>query len=112
MIRRLSKPIAKVSPKKRARSGKPGKCGIIRLYGKAKTALRRECYARDNERCVVCKAWLPFEGSLMTRMHMAHIIGLGRGGSDVISNVETRCYQHHIIDQHTPKVVPPKGDPR
>jgi len=43
---------------------------------------------------------------------MAHIIGLGRGGSDVISNVETRCYQHHIIDQHTPKVVPPKGDPR
>lgn len=100
--------IHRVSPKKRKRSGVPGKLGIVRLYGKDKTTLRRECYVRDNERCVECGRWLPFDGSIMDRMHMAHIIGIGRGGSDVIGNVRTLCFQDHIVNEHNPKSVPPK----
>jgi hypothetical protein len=75
---RIPTTIRKVSKRRKARSGKPGKLGIVRLYGAAKTALRRHCYERDHERCVVCKKWLPFEGPLMERMHMAHVEGTGR----------------------------------
>lgn len=106
--KRSTKPIPKVAKGKAKRSGKPGKLGIVRLYGKAKTALRRECYARDNEGCVECGDWVPFSGPLMHRMHMAHIVGLGRGGSDILSNVRTLCYSCHLIDEHNPKSVPKK----
>ena len=108
---RVPTPVRKVSKRRKARSGKPGKLGIVRLYGAAKTALRRQCYARDRERCVVCKKWLPFEGPLMERMHMAHLVGLGAGGSDVLSNVRTLCFHHHIEVEHNAggKPVPRKA---
>lgn len=97
---RVPKPIRKVSKRRRQRSGKPGKLGIVRLYGKAKLALRWDCYERDKHLCVKCKKWLPFDGSLMQRMHMAHIQGTGAGGSDVLSNVRTLCYDDHIAKEH------------
>jgi hypothetical protein len=107
----LRKPIRKVSKKRKARSGKPGKMGIVRLYGKDKTALRLACYLRDNQRCVVCHKWVPFDGDLLTRMHMSHKQGLGAGGSDVLGNVECRCPSHHLVDCHNPKSVPRKVRP-
>lgn len=107
-LKRSTKPIKKVSKARRGRAGEPGNLGIVRLYGKAKTALRRECYQRDQERCVVCRKWVPFGGPLTVRMHMAHIVGLGRGGSDVLSNVRCKCYGCHIVLEHNPKCVPAK----
>jgi hypothetical protein len=107
-IFRIPKPIRKVSKRRKARSGKPGKLGIVRLYGKDKTDLRRRCYEQDNERCVICRKWLPFDGPILARMHMAHILGIGAGGSDTIGNVETRCAEHHLVDGHNPKPCPPK----
>lgn len=107
-LKRSTKPIPKVSKARRSRAGEPGNLGIVRLYRKAKTKLRRECYQRDHERCVDCGRWVPFGGPLTVRMHMAHIVGLGRGGSDVITNVRTKCYDCHIVKEHNPKSVPAK----
>lgn len=107
-LKRSTKPINKVSKARRARAGTPGKLGIVRLYGPAKGKLRRQCYDRDGECCVVCHKWLPFDGPLTVRMHMAHIVGLGRGGSDVIGNVNTKCYFCHSVEEHNPKSVAAK----
>ena len=65
--------------KKRAETRVGKVSGKIRLYGAAKTALRNEVYLRDGGRCQICKAWLPKEGSLWVRAHMAHKTSLGAG---------------------------------
>lgn len=110
-VKRSTKPVRKVSKARRARAGTPGKLGIVRLYGPAKGKLRRLCYDRDGECCVVCHKWIPFDGPLTVRMHMAHILGLGRGGSDVLSNVRSLCYQDHSVEEHNPKPCPRKDRP-
>jgi 5-methylcytosine-specific restriction endonuclease McrA len=110
-LKRSTKPINKVSQARRKRAGKLGKLGIVRLYGKAKSALRLECYKRDGGCCVECRKPLPFDGPLKLRAHMAHIVGLGAGGSDVLSNVRTLCYIDHIEKEHNAggKPVPAKA---
>ena len=50
------KPIPRVSKARRARSGVPGKLGIIRLYGPALEELREECWERDQGLCQKCGA--------------------------------------------------------
>jgi predicted restriction endonuclease len=84
-----------------------GKLGIIRLTGDDLTALRRECFERDKYRCVVCGHAVRWESGYWESGHMAHIIGRGRGGSDVIENVLTKCSGHHW-EEHHPKAVPRK----
>lgn len=105
-----------ISKKRRARSGKPGKLGIVRLYGDDLQALRRECYVRDNGRCqweedgVKCNKHLPFEGMTDRRAHMAHIRNK-RNHGDTLENVRILCPYHHLVSEHNPKSVPPKGAP-
>lgn len=89
------KAIPRVSKARRARSGQPGKMGIIRLYGPALEALRRDCYNRDKQACVDCGAHVYWEPGYIGSMHMAHIKSRGAGGSDVIDNVETKCAECH-----------------
>ena len=82
------------------RSGVVGKTGRLRLKGEALAALRRECYQRDGQACVDCGAhvyWVPgYTGS----MHMAHIQSRGAGGSDVLSNVLTKCADCHMKEHN------------
>lgn len=72
------------------RSGVPGKLGRIRLKGAALERLRRECFARDGWRCVICGRGVGWVSG-----HMMHIKSRGAGGSDVIENVVTGCWECH-----------------
>ena len=102
-----------VSNTRRSRSGKPGHCGIVRLYGADLTALRLECYWRDGGCCqweengMKCSKLLPVDGDIFTRAHMAHIKNK-RNYGDTLENVRILCYQHHMIAEHNPKSVPAK----
>lgn len=96
---RSTKPIAKVSPRRRQRSGRVGKMGIVRLYGKALKALRRECFIRDDFKCVDCHctvAWDEHEArDLGLRVgEMSHVKGK-RNHGDTLDNVVTRCREDH-----------------
>ena len=73
----------------------------VRLKGAALTELRLRAYSRDNEMCVKCGKWLPLMGDVFTRAHMAHKKSRGAGGGDVLDNVEIKCYECHIINEHT-----------
>lgn len=75
----------------------------IRLKDKALTELRIKAYTRDGEMCVECQKWLPLEGDIYTRAHMAHKKSRGAGGGDTLDNVEIRCYDCHILKQHSPQ---------
>ena len=83
------------------------KSQVVRLKGKALEALRLSCYLRDGGRCVVCGKRVSLLGSLWVRMN-SPIILCGRGGPDVLSNVESRCNTCHLVNGHNPKPCPPK----
>ena len=85
------------------RSGVPGKTGRIRLKGLALADLRRQCFTRDGWKCVDCVRPVSWATG-----HMAHIIGRGRGGSDLLENVRTKCAECHHAE-HNPKAVPAKA---
>jgi 5-methylcytosine-specific restriction endonuclease McrA len=96
------------------RSGQPGKLGIVRLYGSDLDKLRSDCFDRDKGRCQwpvgngICGKHLIYESGYWDSMHMAHIIGRGRGGSDVIGNVRSLCMEDHLVSEHNPKPCPKK----
>lgn len=79
-----------------------------RLKGEAMTELRMQCFDRD---VYCCQHMLKYEdGTDMARCgwgitwesgHMAHIVSRGRGGKDELSNVITKCAQHHMIVEHS-----------
>jgi len=75
----------------------------IRLKGAAMSALRREVYERDGGCCVVCGRWVPLEGGLWERAHLAHIKSRGAGGGDVIDNVQIKCAECHLNREHGPR---------
>lgn len=87
-----------------------GKLGIIRCTGVHLTMLRNECFARDEHLCQECGRWVSTTAPEWAdnRAHMAHIEGRGRGGSDVLNNVQTLCRACHMEGQHNPKSVPKK----
>ena len=88
------------------RSGVPGKLGVIRLKGSELTRLRMRCWLRDDKRCVVCMRCVNFES-----FEMAHIVGRGRGGSDILENVQTKCgFGGCHYAEHNPKAVPRRPD--
>jgi 5-methylcytosine-specific restriction endonuclease McrA len=93
---------------KRWKRPKVGKLGIIRLSPKDRAALRLERYDLDKGKCVDCGRPLRRETGYWDSMHMAHIVGVGRGGSDVIGNVQSKCGECHLVKEHNPKSVPPK----
>ena len=90
----------------------------VRLKGKAKTQLRRDCFERDSYRCQhmvsygtfmgPCARAVTWESGHQGSGHMAHIKSLGANGSDTLDNVTTRCAEHHLVDMHNPKSVPKK----
>lgn len=90
-----------------------GHLGIVRLTGRHLEDLRRQCYDRDRHLCTWpgCGRWLRWERGHEDSMHMAHILGRGAGGSDVLSNVRSRCFDHHMVSEHHPKSVPRKERP-
>ena len=61
------------------------------LFGEDKKKRYRECWERDNHRCVECMKLLAFE-----EMHPHHKKERGKGGDDALANLETRCAEHHI----------------
>ena len=101
-----------VSPKKRKRSGKVGKCGIVRLYGEGLLALKHECQERDKYACLecgepvacfcspsggahrVCYRWFHGEDISVKRAEMAHI-RTKRNNGDTLDNVRTLCPDCH-----------------
>jgi 5-methylcytosine-specific restriction endonuclease McrA len=88
-----------------------GKLGIIRCTGVHLTMLREACFARDEWFCQECGRWVSTEAPEWADncAHMAHIIGLGRGGSDILENTVTKCRKCHIdIEHRGGKVVPAK----
>lgn len=95
------KPINKVSKKRRERSGVPGKCGIVRLYGPALEHLRNDCLERDHHCCVKCGQWVRDDVPdwAPNKYNMAHIVSRGAGGSDVLSNLKTLCGCCHTGDK-------------
>lgn len=92
------KPINRVSKKRRDRSGVPGKCGIVRLYGPALEQLRNDCLERDHHCCVRCGIYVRDDvpDYAWNKYDMAHKISRGSGGSDVLDNVETMCHLDHM----------------
>lgn len=78
------------------------KTKAIILKGKELEKLRRDVYNRDNQRCVVCGKWLPFNGSVFERAHLAHKIRRKKGG-DTMENTQIKCYKDHILGEHGPK---------
>lgn len=113
-----TKSLKPVSDKRRLRSGKVGKMGIVRLYGPDLEALRRECFERDGYQCQyeLRREDLPEYG--MVRIfrcwqkvtwetgEMAHI-RTKRNNGDTLDNVRTLCPTCHHRE-HNPKVVPAK----
>jgi 5-methylcytosine-specific restriction endonuclease McrA len=88
------KPIPRVSKARRARSGKPGKLGIIRLWGKDMEPLRTSVFLRDCLRCRECGKDVTFATG-----HLAHIRSRGAGGSDTEENTRLLCGDCHR-DEH------------
>lgn len=95
-----------ISPKRQARSGKAGKLGIVRLYGAAKTALRRRRFEADGYRCQDCGNTVTWdksesierfeaEGIWIPYGELSHIVSTGAGGSDTFENTCTRCFPCH-----------------
>lgn len=79
-----------------------------RLKGKDLEQLRRQCFERDNECCVVCGMKLRWETGYRDSMHMAHIRAKRIGG-DNLANVRSKCFHDHIEVEHLGgKVVPKK----
>jgi len=89
-----------------------GNTGRVRLKGLELEQMRWNCYVRDEGRCVVCQRRLRFERGGFNSMHMAHVEGRGAGGSDTLENVQTKCFDCHIVLEHNPKSVPSKGKRR
>lgn len=75
----------------------------IRLKGKSLAKLRIKAYVRDGGLCVDCGRWVPLDGDVFERAHMSHVKSRGSGGSDVLSNVKTKCYDCHIVKEHGPQ---------
>lgn len=98
-----------ISKRRRARSGIPGKLGIVRLYGSALESLRLACFERDHGCCQwpECGKRLPFDGHVMQRAHMAHIRNKRMWG-DTLDNVRILCPEHHLVSEHNPKPCPKK----
>jgi HNH endonuclease len=106
-IRRYAR-LPRFSKKRRKRSGIPGKLGIVRLFGLDLEALHDEVFDRDEDHCQMCGIWVRREAGHWDSGHMAHIVGKGASGSDVISNVRVLCMSCHLVDCHNPKSVPSK----
>jgi 5-methylcytosine-specific restriction endonuclease McrA len=89
---------------------KTGKLGIVRCTGKDLAQLKLACKNRDGWTCVECGRRVSdgVHECNPHRAHAAHIVGLGRGGSDVISNLRTLCAICHLVNEHNPKSVPAK----
>ena len=81
------------------RSGVPGKCGIIRLYGPDLTKLRDECFDRDMGICGKCGKliykYARYAGD-PDAYDMAHVQSRGAGGSDTLENVRALCHRCHM----------------
>jgi len=76
----------------------------IRLKGKAYTNFRKEVFEAFSGRCSDCGKWVPFEGpSVFEQGHVSHIKSRGAGGSDILSNVNWKCYNCHIVKEHGPQ---------
>jgi 5-methylcytosine-specific restriction endonuclease McrA len=91
--------IRPVSLKRHKRSGKPGRTGIVRLYGKALTKLRRDCFDRDRFICVDCARTVAWDERDAREFdlpigEMSHVKNKRMYG-DTLDNVVTRCRECH-----------------
>ena len=97
-----------VSKARRARSGKPGKLGIVRLYGKDLAKLREDCYWRAAGRCELMLSGC-LDNAGWTVGQMAHIKAK-RNNGDTLDNVRWSCAPCHAKSHNcNGKPVPPKG---
>jgi hypothetical protein len=83
-------------PKPRKPLRREGKVtGTVRLTGIEKSALREQAYLRTNGHCEDCGVYAPWKSGDLWSGHMAHIQGVGAGGSDVETNVLWLCAACH-----------------
>lgn len=88
------------SSRKRKPEVRIGKLGIVRLNGRAMTALRRARFEFDGYRCVDCGRQVAFnaEESLELRFpvvgHLSHVHAK-RNNGDTFENTRTRCPECH-----------------
>jgi hypothetical protein len=70
---------------------RPDGSELVKLFGEDWDKLRVEVFERDGWKCVDCnkKAWEVY------KLDPSHNIPRGHGGSDVLSNVHTRCRDCH-----------------
>jgi len=60
--------------------------GEVFRFGRDKSLLRIVCFARDHFTCMECG-----KQNYAENLDMHHVIPLGKGGDDTLSNVTTRC---------------------
>ena len=92
------KAIPRVSKARRARSGVPGRLGIVRLWGADIEPLRDACFERDMGICLWCGKRLYKQARFAgdpDAYDMAHC-GSRRLYGDVITNVRSLCHSCHM----------------
>jgi hypothetical protein len=63
--------------------------------------MRDRIFKRDEHRCVVCGKWVPKEGDIWKRGHIAHL-----GGNTKVTRcwcpeaLALKCYDCHIVVEH------------
>ena len=90
------------------RSGKSARARRARDLSPAeKSVVRREVYERDGGRCQLrlgpkCNPnVLPYDGDILFRAHLCHIVSMARGGKFEPANLRIGCCQCHIGYEHT-----------
>ena len=91
--------IPPVSPKRRQRSGRVGKTGIVRLYGRALKQLRRQRFEMDKFTCVDCGLTVAWDRNEAIEVglpvgELSHVRNKRMHG-DTIENTRTRCQDCH-----------------
>jgi 5-methylcytosine-specific restriction endonuclease McrA len=72
--------------------------GTVRLSGTDWHRRKKECLERDKFTCRKCGKWRG--DGYMDKLDAHHVIERGKGGSDDLSNLESRC-KRFISDCHT-----------
>jgi hypothetical protein len=74
---------------------------IVRLHGSALTNLRKQRYEIDKGLCQDkdCGVWVPLDGPLTVRAHLAHVRNKRMYG-DTLENTRIKCYHCHIELEH------------
>lgn len=84
--------------------------GQVRMQKDAWDALRAFVCVRDGSKCVDCGSRVVLAKGHWASVHCAHIKSKGSGGSDLPSNLLSKCINCHDKAHHTGKHARPGAD--